>query len=87
VCSPPKSEKLPGSPTVVGEGEGMCFPLKSATGTVLYGVLVNVAMVNYNGSRLKLEVDAVFPESTSTSILEEDMVPVVFSAKWAQIKA
>ena len=87
VCSQPKAAKLPGSPAVVGEGEGMCFALTSATGTVSYGVLVNIALVNYHGSKLKLEVDAAFPESTSTATLETDLIPVVFSAKWAQLKA
>jgi hypothetical protein len=88
VCSQPKAQKLPGSPVVVGTGEVMCFPLKSGTGTtVLYGDLLNVAFVNADGTKLKLEIDANFSESTSTAILEDDLVPVIFSAKWEQIKA
>ena len=88
VCSAPKSQKLPGSPAVLGDGELICFSLESAKGAaVSYEDLVVVALVKGNGGKLKLETDGTFPGGTSTTTVEDSLIPVVFSAKWEQLKS
>jgi hypothetical protein len=88
VCSPPKSEKVPGSPVVLGEGELICFSTKSQSGAGNDWLdLDTVGLANVKGGKLRLEVDAVFPASTTSATLENTLIPLVFSAKWKGLKS
>jgi hypothetical protein len=86
VCQSVQSSNVPGNPAVPGAFEGVCFTLTPQNGaSVPYKALAYAGLVQGNSFQLLVEADFFFPQSMSSTTLNQFVDPLVQSLQWRQI--
>jgi hypothetical protein len=88
VCNQPKSASVPGTPSVNGAFEAICFTVTPQNGSATpYASLVYAGLVQANGFQLQVETDFFLPQSMPNNTFNQLIGPVVPSVQWLQISA
>jgi hypothetical protein len=86
VCAQPQAANVPGTPTVQGDGEIICFTVTPQNGSAVpYAEAIFDGLVPGNGGQFAIVVFGYFPQSTTSTQVKEDLLPVLDSVHWLQL--
>jgi hypothetical protein len=88
VCSQPVAGNVPGTPTVSGQAEVICFTLTSQNGSAVpYAEAIFAGLVSDNGGQLTVVAFGYFPQSATSAQIKQSLVPVLDSVHWLQLSS
>jgi hypothetical protein len=86
VCSQPVAGHVPGTPTVSGQGEVICFTLTPQNGSAVpYAEAIFDGLVSGSGGQLAVIAFGYFPQSATSAQVKQSLVPVLDSVHWLQL--
>jgi hypothetical protein len=88
VCAQPQAGKVPGTPTVSGEAEIICFTITPQSGSAVpYAEAISDGLVPGSGAQFAVITFAYFPQSATSAEIKQQLLPVVDSVHWLQLTA
>ena len=86
VCSQPQAGDVPGTPQVPGDGEILCFTVTPQNGSAVpYAEAIFDGLVPGASGQLAVIAFGYFPQSTTSTDVKQDLVPVLDSVHWLQV--
>ena len=86
VCSQPQAGDVPGTPQVPGEGEILCFTVTPQNGSAVpYAEAIFDGLASTSSGQLAVIAFGYFPQSTTSTDVKQDLVPVLDSVHWLQV--